>query len=80
MCLKCVGKKYYPSMSKGKQKTFNKYLKRGVCLIIQWENSIIRLTQPQKEDFLRLRGDLTLLTFGESKFVYWNEILCKTIL
>jgi len=29
MCLKCVGKKYYPSMSKGKQKTFNKYLKRG---------------------------------------------------
>jgi len=29
LCLGCVGKKYYPSMSKGKQKTFNKYLKRG---------------------------------------------------
>jgi len=29
LCLKCVGKKYYPSMTKGKQKTFNKYLKRG---------------------------------------------------
>ena len=29
LCLKCMGKKYYPSMSKGKQKTFNKYLKRG---------------------------------------------------
>ena len=29
LCLKCLGKKYYPSMSKGKQKTFNKYVKRG---------------------------------------------------
>lgn len=29
LCLKCMGKKYYPSMSKGKQKTFNKYVKRG---------------------------------------------------
>jgi len=29
MCLGCVGGKYYPSMTKGKQKTFNKYLKRG---------------------------------------------------
>jgi hypothetical protein len=24
-----VGRKYYPSLSKGKQKTFNKYVKRG---------------------------------------------------
>jgi len=29
LCLGCLGQKYYPSMSKGKQKTFNKYLKRG---------------------------------------------------
>jgi len=29
LCLKCLGKKYYPSLSKGKQKTFNKYVKRG---------------------------------------------------
>lgn len=29
MCLGCVGKKYYPSMSKGKQKTFKKYVGRG---------------------------------------------------
>ena len=29
LCLKCVGRKYYGSMSKGKQRTFNKYVKRG---------------------------------------------------
>lgn len=29
LCLKCLGRKYYQSMSKGKQRTFNKYVKRG---------------------------------------------------
>ncbi len=29
LCLGCVGRKYYQSMSKGKQRTFNKYVKRG---------------------------------------------------
>ena len=29
LCLKCVGRKYYQSMSKGKQRTFNKYVRRG---------------------------------------------------
>ena len=29
LCLQCVGKKFYRSMSKGKQRTFNKYVKRG---------------------------------------------------
>ena len=29
LCLGCIRKKYYPSMTKGKQRTFNKYLKRG---------------------------------------------------
>jgi len=29
MCLKCLGKRFYGKMEKGKQKTFNKYVKRG---------------------------------------------------
>jgi len=29
MCLKCIGKRYYSIMEKGKQKTFNKYVRRG---------------------------------------------------
>ena len=29
LCLGCIGRKYYPSMVKGKQKTFNKYVRRG---------------------------------------------------
>jgi len=29
LCLGCVGRRYYQSMSKGKQRTFNKYVKRG---------------------------------------------------
>ena len=29
LCLKCIGKRYYQSMSRGKQRTFNKYVKRG---------------------------------------------------
>ena len=29
LCLGCIRKKYYPSMTKGKQRTFNKYVKRG---------------------------------------------------
>ena len=29
LCLECIGRKYYPNMVKGKQKTFNKYVRRG---------------------------------------------------
>jgi len=29
LCLECIGKRYYESMSKGKQKTWKKYMKRG---------------------------------------------------
>ena len=29
LCLECIRRKYYPSMVKGKQKTFNKYVRRG---------------------------------------------------
>ena len=29
MCLKCLGKKFYRKMDKGKQRTFNKYVQRG---------------------------------------------------
>jgi hypothetical protein len=28
-CLRCLGKKYYGRLEKGKKKTFRKYLKRG---------------------------------------------------
>jgi len=29
LCLKCVGKRYLKELSKGKRRTFNKYLQRG---------------------------------------------------
>jgi hypothetical protein len=29
LCLQCIGKRFYGRMSSGKQRTFNKYVKRG---------------------------------------------------
>jgi len=39
------------------------------------ENSIIRITQPQKEAFLRLKGGLTVLIFDKTRFIFIYEIL-----
>jgi hypothetical protein len=29
LCLECIGRKFYEKLSKGKQKTWRKYVKRG---------------------------------------------------